>query len=117
VKGYVLVLTTVPDKKTGARIAKKCVDDRVAACVTISGICESHYRWKGDLVEDKEYILFIKTRDSLFPELKEKILKLHPYEVPEIIAIPLVDGHSEYLNWIDEQTGFSPPRKKARKKL
>ncbi|MFQ6109667.1 MAG: divalent-cation tolerance protein CutA [Candidatus Aminicenantales bacterium] len=103
-KEYILVLTTVPDKKTGETIAKKCVKDRMAACVTISGLCESHYRWKGDLVKEKEHILFIKTKASLFPGLKEKILKLHPYEVPEIIALPLSDGHPGYLDWIDEET-------------
>lgn len=94
----------MPDKKTGQTIAAACVKDKLAACVTISGACTSHYRWKGRLTQDQEYILFIKTRASLFTALEEKMLKLHPYQVPEIIALPLVDGHSEYLNWLDKET-------------
>ena len=97
-------MTTVPNKKTGQHIAKTCVKAKLAACVTISGSSESHYRWKDRLTQESEHILFIKTKDSLFTELKEKILKLHPYQVPEIIALPLANGHQEYLNWIDEET-------------
>lgn len=101
---YILVMTAVPNKETGQLIAKTCVKEKLAACVTISGSSESLYRWKGQLTQDREHILFIKTRNSLFTELKEKILKLHPYQVPEIIALPLADGLPEYLNWIDEET-------------
>jgi periplasmic divalent cation tolerance protein len=103
---YILILTTVPDKKTGQQIAKTCVGERLAACVTISGPSESHYQWEGKLVQEHEHILFIKTREALFPELKEKILKLHPYQVPEIIALPLAEGHPEYLKWIDRETNL-----------
>ncbi len=101
---YILAMSTVPDKKTGQTIASSCVKKKLAACVTISGASTSHYRWKRRLVQDREYILFIKTKASLFPALKENLLKQHPYQVPEIIALPLVDGHQEYLEWLDKET-------------
>lgn len=101
---YILVLTTVPNKEVGRNIAKTLVEDRLAACVTISAACESHYWWQGKICEEPEYILFVKTKDILLRELKEKILKLHPYQVPEVIALPILRGHSKYLDWIDKET-------------
>ncbi|MBC8358960.1 MAG: divalent-cation tolerance protein CutA [Candidatus Aminicenantes bacterium] len=101
---YILILTTVPDEKTGQEIAAQLVRDRLAACVTISASSLSFYWWKGKISKDKEHILFIKTKASLFPELEKKIQEIHPYDVPEIIALPLLKGSSEYLNWIDKET-------------
>lgn len=101
---YALVLTTVPDKETGRKIAHHLTEEKLAACVTISGACKSYFRWQGETSEEQEYILLIKTKATLFPELEEKIRKIHPYEVPEIIAVPLIKGYSKYLNWIDKET-------------
>lgn len=101
---YILVLNTVPKKEQGEKIAKTLVEEKLAACVTISGSCDSLYRWKEELCRDQEYILFIKTKASLFEELQERITTLHPYEVPEIIALPVTDGFSDYLRWIDNET-------------
>lgn len=101
---YILVLTTVPNKEVGQNITKNLLKERLAACVTISAACESHYWWQEEISQEPEYILFIKTRNTLFMDLKEKILKLHPYEVPEIIALPILHGHSKYLDWIDKET-------------
>lgn len=85
-------------------MAKTLVEEKLAACVTISGSSDSLYRWKEELCHDQEYILFIKTKASLFEELQERITALHPYEVPEIIALPVIDGFSDYLRWIDNET-------------
>ena len=101
---YILILTTIPNRETGQRIAKSLVQERLAACVTISGAAESHYTWKGELIADPEFVLFIKTKAALFQELKEAMLELHPYEVPEIIALPVLEGHRDYLDWIDKET-------------
>lgn len=105
-----LVLTTVSSKEAAQKIAKNLVEDRMAACVTISAACESHYWWQGEICRESEYILFIKSRTKLFNELKDKILELHPYQVPEIIALPIFRGYSKYLDWIDEETNAKHKR-------
>jgi periplasmic divalent cation tolerance protein len=104
VSEYILVLTTVPDKKSGQEIARALVSQRLAACVTASGISESCYWWKDKISQDQERILFIKTRGNLYPQVEEKILEIHPYEVPEIIALPLIQGYEKYLDWISKET-------------
>ncbi len=101
---YTLVLTTVPDKETAQKIATSLVKQRLAACVTISSVCESHYWWQEKVCREIELILFIKTRASLYEELEEKILELHPYQVPEIIVLPIFQGYSKYMAWIDKET-------------
>lgn len=101
---YIVVFCTVPDKKTGHAIAKSTVEDKLAACVTISGPVESCYTWKGKIEVDQELLLIIKTQSALFSKLEEKIKALHPYEVPEIIALPIIQGHSPYLDWIADET-------------
>ncbi|MFB0564773.1 MAG: divalent-cation tolerance protein CutA [Candidatus Aminicenantaceae bacterium] len=101
---FILVLTTVPSKKTGHEIARVLVGERLAACVTQSSACQSLYWWKDNISQDEEYMLYIKTKSSLYSELEEKIRELHPYEVPEIIALPFIKGHNEYLRWIDRET-------------
>jgi len=101
---YILVLSTVPDREIGQEIARVLLEERLAACVTISATCESFYWWEQKISQDQEYILFIKTRDKLYPNLEERILKIHPYDVPEIIALPLHKGFTKYLNWITEET-------------
>ncbi len=101
---YILVLTTVPDKKSGQEIAQALVNERLAACVTATGVSESCYWWKGKISQDQEHILFIKTKGDLYPRVEEKILETHPYEVPEIIALPLILGYGKYLDWISKET-------------
>lgn len=101
---YILVLTTVPDKKTGEEIAQVLVRERLAACVTASGVSESSYWWKRKISHDQEHIVFIKTKGKLYSQVEKKILDIHPYEVPEIIALPLIQGYSKYLDWISKET-------------
>jgi len=101
---HILVLTTVPDEQKGKEIARQLLEERLAACVTISSACKSLYWWQERISEEQEYILFIKTKASLYAELEERIRKLHPYKVPEIIALPLTKGFRNYINWIDKET-------------
>lgn len=98
------MLTTVPDKKTSREIASRLVKERLAACVTVSGACQSSYWWKDEITQDEEFILFIKTKASIFKKLEEKIKDIHPYDVPEIIALPLIKGYNKYFHWIEKET-------------
>jgi periplasmic divalent cation tolerance protein len=100
--GFILVLTTVPDEKTGHLIGRTLVEERLAACVTVSPAARSFYRWEGKLCAEKEYILFIKTRSSLFERLMARIKTLHPYKVPEIVSLPIERGAKDYLGWLGE---------------
>jgi periplasmic divalent cation tolerance protein len=101
---YILVLTTVPEEKTGQTIATCLLEERLAACVTISAVSQSFYWWKGQISKEPEHILLIKTRTALYPKLEKKIQEIHPYEVPEIIALPIHKGSADYLNWIEKET-------------
>lgn len=101
---HILVLTTVPEEKSGQTIATQVLEERLAACVMISAASQSFYWWKGQIAKEPEHILFIKTKTALYPELENKIRELHPYEVPEIIALPIQKGSTGYLSWIDKET-------------
>jgi periplasmic divalent cation tolerance protein len=102
--GCIVVLSTVPDTDTGRRIARAILERRLAACVNISGPLESLYWWEGKIQQDPEHLLVIKTREELFPALEEAVRSLHPYDVPEIIALPVGQGSSAYLDWIGTET-------------
>lgn len=102
---FLLVLTTVPDEKSGEMLASQLVEKRLAACVTVSAAAQSHYWWKGSITHNREFMLFIKTSARLYAQIEKAILEVHPYEVPEIIALSLSRGHERYLNWISEETG------------
>ncbi len=101
---FILVLTTVPDEKTGSAIGRKLVEERLAACVTASGAALSAYWWQGKVAQEREFVLLIKTRASLFDKLAARIKALHPYSVPEIIALPIERGSEDYLAWIRNET-------------
>ena len=101
---YLLIITTVPDTKVGQIIAEKIINERLAACVTLSSPGQSLYWWKGKITQDQEHTLFIKTKKEAYRKLEEKIRQLHPYDIPEIIALPVYAGSKDYLNWIDNET-------------
>jgi len=100
-----VVYCTTPSNEVAVAIAESLVPGRLAACVNIVGGISSIYTWKGELCREEECLMIIKTRRDLFERLRERIVSLHPYEVPEIVAIPIVSGHVPYLDWIDESTG------------
>jgi len=101
---YLLILTTVPDKDKARTIAARLVESRLAACVTISAAARSYYWWEGKINEAGEYVLSIKTKASLFKKLEAALKAVHPYTVPEIIALPIVEGSKAYLDWIAKET-------------
>jgi periplasmic divalent cation tolerance protein len=101
---YLLVITTVPDVEVGQIIAENLIQERLAACVTMLGPGQSLYWWKGKITQDQEYTLFIKTKKDVYAKLDEKIRQLHPYDVPEIMALPVFAGSKDYLSWIDKET-------------
>ena len=103
-KTYIQISTTTETKKQAQKIANYLVEQKLAACVQISGPIESTYRWKGNVESASEYLCLIKTRTSLFKKVEAAIKKLHPYETPEIIATPIVQGSREYLNWLNDET-------------
>lgn len=96
----ILVLTACPDEATAARIARDLVESGLAACVSRLPGAHSTYRWEGRLQDEPEVLLLIKTLATRFETLEMRLKSLHPYEVPEIIALPVVNGSPEYLAWL-----------------
>jgi periplasmic divalent cation tolerance protein len=99
-----LVLTNLPDRATAERIAETLVAECHAACVNVLAGCTSFYRWEGRLEHASEVLLLIKTTREAYSRLEEALRGLHPYELPEIIALPIAGGLPEYLNWVVQET-------------
>jgi periplasmic divalent cation tolerance protein len=97
-------MTTVPNSEAGQIIAEAVISERLAACVTISAAVQSLYWWQGKITQEQEFTLFIKTKKEVYLRLEEKIRQAHPYELPEIIALPIFAGNKDYLGWIEEET-------------
>lgn len=101
--GAVVVLTALGAPLDAQRIARALVDERLAACVNIVPGVTSIYRWKGVVEQEAELMLVIKTMAQRVDALKKRLLELHPYELPEVVVIPIGDGHKPYLEWLAEQ--------------
>ena len=101
----IVVLITAPGEEEAVKIARALVEARLAACVNIINNVRSIYTWQGNLEDDSELLMIVKTRRGRFSELSAKVRELHSYDVPEIIALPIVDGSEEYLKWLNESTG------------
>lgn len=101
---HLLVINTCPDLDTARRLAERLVRARLAACVNIVPQVHSVYEWKGELQQDPECLLYIKTRTERYNALEATLRAHHPYELPEIIAVPISTGLAPYLAWIDQQT-------------
>jgi periplasmic divalent cation tolerance protein len=101
---HLLVLTTLPIGADATAFATTLVGERLAACVTIHEGAQSVYRWKGAIERDAERLVFIKTTSARWEALHARVRELHPYEVPELIAVPLVAGSPPYLAWLAEAT-------------
>ena len=99
-----LVLTNVPDNTAAHALARQLVEQRVAACVNILPAVRSVYQWQGAVEEANEVTLLMKTTQLRYPELEAAIRNGHSYQVPEIIAVPVVAGLPAYLNWVDQET-------------
>ncbi|HEY9013876.1 MAG TPA: divalent-cation tolerance protein CutA [Gemmatimonadales bacterium] len=100
--GCCQVTTTLPDRTAADRVAPALVAERLAACAQVSGPIASTYRWKGEVEQATECYCHLKTTVERLPALRNRLRELHPYEVPEIIAVPITDGDPSYLRWIEE---------------
>ncbi len=101
---FIQVSTTTETKQAAQEIAAALVEQRLAACVQVSGPVESVYRWQDKVQQSQEWLCTAKTRASLFPQVEAVIRELHTYECPEIVAVPIADGSAAYLTWLGEQT-------------
>ncbi len=100
----IVVLVTVSSEQEAETIATALLEERLAACVNVTGPVRSLYRWEGHIADDQEWQLIIKTRARLFDALATRVRALHPYAVPEIIALPVLAGTADYVNWIQDET-------------
>lgn len=101
---YVMVFITVKSEKEGEKIASALLKEKLAACVNMIDGVKSFFRWKGQISTEDEILLIAKTKDVLFENLKKRVLELHSYEVPEIIATSILAGSEKYLDWIKKET-------------
>jgi periplasmic divalent cation tolerance protein len=100
-----VVLVTVPNREEGERIAEILVGERLAACVNLVGPIRSIYRWEGAVCRDDELLLVIKTTQARYADLEARVLATHPYQTPEVIALPIVAGADGYLRWLKGEVG------------
>ena len=101
---YVIALTTLPADADAAEFGRTLVDERLAACVSLMPVMESVYRWEGRIEFEAERQIAIKTSRDRVADLWDRVRELHPYEVPEFVVVPIVDGNDAYLRWIGEST-------------
>ncbi len=99
-----LLYCTCPDTETAQKIARALVESKQAACVNIVPGLRSIYHWKGEVQEDAECLLLIKTQAPRVTSVTESILSLHPYELPEVIAVPVIAGYAPYLDWVRDNS-------------
>jgi periplasmic divalent cation tolerance protein len=113
-RGRVVALSTVASAEDAERLARVLVERRLAACVNVVPGVVSHYRWRDALQRDQEQLLVIKTRAERLPALRAVFAELHPYDLPELVALAVAGGSDAYLRWLDGETGATAPRARAR---
>ena len=101
----VVVLSTFPSSEKAAEIARQLVDERLCACVNLVPAVRSIYRWQGKAHDDAEVLAIVKTTTERVEALRERLIALHPYELPEAIVLPVAGGHAPYLAWITGEVG------------
>jgi len=97
----IVVLTACDSEEEAARMARQLVEKGLASCVNILPQVRSFYRWKNKIEDSREFVLLIKSRRDVFDALRAEIVKMHSYEIPEVLALPVVDGLDAYLAWVD----------------
>lgn len=100
----VVILSTAPDVLLAKRIAHVLVEEKLAACVQLTAPCLSIYQWNDEVQGDQEIGMVIKTSRAAARSAIDRLVEMHPYDVPEAIVLPIVGGHSDYLNWVSQQT-------------
>jgi len=103
--GKVVVFVTTSSEEEAEKIASLLLEQRKAACVSVIPRVRSRFWWQGELDSAQESLLIIKTRAALIPEITDIVKKTHSYTVPEIVALPIVAGNQDYLDWVDKETG------------
>jgi periplasmic divalent cation tolerance protein len=103
----IVILTNLPDREAALKLARGLVAQRLAACVNVLAECSSVYRWKGEVETAAEVPVLVKTRAARYAEVEAAIRALHPYELPEIVAVPVERGLEEYLQWVADETAIS----------
>jgi periplasmic divalent cation tolerance protein len=101
---YAVVLITAPDRESGVKMARRLLERRLAACVNIAPV-SSMYWWEGKIEESSEVLLVVKTTSERLGDLIREVRAIHPYKVPEIIALPITAGLADYLDWVRKETG------------
>ena len=101
---HIVALSTLGSEEEAVRLAKTLVERRLVACVNVLPGVRSFYRWEGRLADDREVLLIMKTRSERWEALSAAIAELHPYDVPELISLPLRGGAASYLSWVDAST-------------
>ncbi len=99
---YIQVLVTVDEKDRAKDIAAELVEEHLAACVQIVGPIESTYRWEDSVQSSEEYMCLAKSKREFYPRLEKRVKDIHPYENPEIVVLPIVEGSDQYLSWLKE---------------
>ncbi len=102
--GYVVVMVTAPTEEEAASIGRTVVEEGLAACCNIVPRVRSIYTWQDKVCDEDEVLCLMKTRKALFSGLKDRIIELHSYDVPEVISLDIEGGHRDYLSWIDDVT-------------
>jgi periplasmic divalent cation tolerance protein len=110
VENAVLILVTVSSLQEGEKIGEALVKEGLAACTNLVPGIQSIFRWKGEICREGEVLMLIKSNESLFDELQYRVKELHSYDVPEIIALPIILGSLEYLKWVDEVLKTKNPK-------
>jgi periplasmic divalent cation tolerance protein len=98
----IVVLVTCASEEEGLKIAQALVEERLAACINLLSPIRSIYRWEGKIWDEREWLLIIKTQKERFESIEKRVKSLHSYSVPEIIGLPIVEGSSSYLHWLEE---------------
>ena len=101
--GFILVITTSGSDSEAKKLAQALIENKLAACVNIIPSITSIFRWEGKISAEPELMLIAKSHQKFFSKIKEKILSIHSYDIPEIISVPISEGSEEYLKWIEEQ--------------
>ncbi|MEW6616650.1 MAG: divalent-cation tolerance protein CutA [Thermodesulfobacteriota bacterium] len=101
---YITILITASSAEEAVKIGKVLVEEELAACANIIPEIRSIFSWKGEICDENEVLMILKSKESLFQQIKERVKMLHTYEVPEIISLPIHSGSEDYLRWIDEVT-------------
>jgi periplasmic divalent cation tolerance protein len=107
---HLLILVTVSSENEGERIGETLVKEGLAACTNLVPGVKSIFKWKGEMCKEDEVLMLIKSKESLFEELKNRVIDLHSYDVPEVIAIPIIFGSADYLRWMEEVLKTKNPK-------